>query len=681
MQFLHPEILWGLGAITIPIIVHLFNFRKFRRVAFSNVAFLKEIKQDTQSKSRIKHFLILLMRMLAITCIVFAFAQPYFPVEDRAVEMGNQTVSIYIDNSFSMEAENEEGQLLELAKNKALEIVEVYGPTDQFQLLTNDFEGRHQRLVNQEEALERIEEVELSSHARMLSEVLIRQKDALARGEGDRRSAFVLSDLQRSTHDFENIQADSTVAVRMVPSGVENGSNIYIDSVWFETPVRQLNQSERLNIRIKNTRQAATENIPLRLTINGQQKAIGSFNLQPGLPTDTALYFSHTAPGIKQAVLHLDDYPVTFDDDFFFSYDVAEQISVMELHAPGAGTYFRKIFADDSYYTYERLLATSVDYGRLAEINLIILNELPEISSGLASQLLAFIENGGSVLAVPGETSQAEGYNLLFSSVGTPPITGRNEQRLKVSDIRLDHPLYTGIFERLPQNVDLPEAMVWFNRQTDNRSGEEILLALQNGVPFLSRKAVGQGQFYWCAAPLAPSASTFAQHAFFVTSALRIAEFSQPAPPLYATIGNESAITLRNIDEASDQPYRMVHAATGMEFLPESRRISGSTELFPRQDILEAGNYRITLNGQAVGTASYNFPRNESELETIAPDALRATLDAAGLPQISVLNAGLETLQKQVNSLDAGFQLWYSFIILALIFLALEVLLIKFWRK
>ena len=317
MQFLHPEILWALSAVTIPIIVHLFNFRKFRRVKFSNVAFLNEIKQQTQSKSRIKHLLILIARMLAITAVVFAFAQPFFPKEDAAVSDDAQAVSIFIDNSFSMEAENADGQLLELAKNKALEIAEVYAPTDQFQLLTCDFEGRHQRLVNQEEVIEWIEEVQVSPQARPLSEVMLRQRDALASSENARKSAYILSDLQRSTHDVETIRPDSTLAVRMVPSAVENAANVYIDSVWFDTPVRQLNQSERLNIRLRNTAETGLENIPIKLTIDGQQKALGSFAVQPGLVTDTALYFSHSEPGFKQARVSIDDHPIVFDDDFY----------------------------------------------------------------------------------------------------------------------------------------------------------------------------------------------------------------------------------------------------------------------------------------------------------------------------------------------------------------------------
>ncbi len=156
MKFVYPEILWALFALTIPILVHLFNFRKFRKVAFPNVDFLKEVKQETQSKSKIKHWLILACRMLALAALIFAFAQPYIPKEGSTATSGSKAVSIYIDNRFSMEAENQDGRLLDLAKNKALQIAEYYAATDQFQLITNDFEGRHQRFVSRDEILDLI---------------------------------------------------------------------------------------------------------------------------------------------------------------------------------------------------------------------------------------------------------------------------------------------------------------------------------------------------------------------------------------------------------------------------------------------------------------------------------------------------------------------------------------------
>src|SRR5450631_1628843 len=112
MNFTYPAFLFALSAIAIPIIIHLFNFRKFKTVYFSNVRFLKEVKEETQAKSKLKNLLVLIARILAIVFLVFAFAQPFIPSANKKVIVGDKTVSIFIDNSFSMDAVNKNGTLL-----------------------------------------------------------------------------------------------------------------------------------------------------------------------------------------------------------------------------------------------------------------------------------------------------------------------------------------------------------------------------------------------------------------------------------------------------------------------------------------------------------------------------------------------------------------------------------------
>src|SRR5688572_5458722 len=122
MKFVNPSFLYALFALAVPVIIHLFNFRKFKRVYFTNVRFLKDVKQETQSKSKLRHLIVLACRILAITLLVLAFAQPFLPVTDAHIVRGDRAVSVFIDNSFSMDAINKSGRLLDEAKNNAKEI-------------------------------------------------------------------------------------------------------------------------------------------------------------------------------------------------------------------------------------------------------------------------------------------------------------------------------------------------------------------------------------------------------------------------------------------------------------------------------------------------------------------------------------------------------------------------------
>ncbi len=161
MNFLYPGFLFALLTVAIPVIIHLFNFRKFKKVYFSNVAFLKEVKEQNSSREKVKNLLILLCRILAIVFLVLAFARPFLPSGSKIDQNRGNIVSIYIDNSYSMEAVNKEGSLLDEAKRKAKEIVKAFQINDRFQLLTNDFEGKHQRLLNGDELLQAVDEVKI----------------------------------------------------------------------------------------------------------------------------------------------------------------------------------------------------------------------------------------------------------------------------------------------------------------------------------------------------------------------------------------------------------------------------------------------------------------------------------------------------------------------------------------
>ena len=140
MTFAHPSILWALFALAIPIIVHLFDFRRYKKLHFSDNYFLQELTNKNKKQRQLRKFIILCLRMLFIASIVIAFAKPYLK-KDSGSAVVNQFdyVTIYIDNSFSMEIEDGKTNRLEMAREKAKSIVNAYKFGMNFRLVTNDF--------------------------------------------------------------------------------------------------------------------------------------------------------------------------------------------------------------------------------------------------------------------------------------------------------------------------------------------------------------------------------------------------------------------------------------------------------------------------------------------------------------------------------------------------------------
>src|SRR5476651_26328 len=193
MHFLYPAFLFALISLAIPVLIHLFNFRRYQKVYFSNVQFLKEIREQQSSRRNLKERLILVARLLALFFLILAFARPYIPGSHSASTSTLRAISIFVDNSYSMQTLNREGSLLDEAKRRAKEIVSAYSINDRFQILTQDFEGKHQRLLSRDEFNDAVDAVKISPQSRTLQQIISRQQSLLDMHADGIRSIYVIS--------------------------------------------------------------------------------------------------------------------------------------------------------------------------------------------------------------------------------------------------------------------------------------------------------------------------------------------------------------------------------------------------------------------------------------------------------------------------------------------------------
>ncbi len=713
MSFLYPSFLFALSAIAIPIIIHLFNFRKFTTIYFSNVRFLKEVKEETQAKSKLKHLLVLAARILAIAFIVFAFAQPFIPIENSKVQVGDKVISIFIDNSFSMEAINKNGTLLDEAKKRALEIISSFKPTDRFQILTNDFEGRHQRLVNKEEFTTLLDEIKISPATRSFSEITSRQIDLLQQSEslkenqtGKNKLSFIISDFQKSNFNIDKFKNDTSVIFNLIQLTAAERSNIYIDTCWFETPVRQFNQIEKLHVRIKNLSNKDLENNPIKLFINEVQKTPGSFNIAKESDTEVVFSFSSKEKDIisdsnpqskirnsqfknlMHCRVELNDFPITFDDKFYFSFEVAKNIPILCINAsdPSVKTfespYLNKLFGEDSLFIFKNAKENNLDYSTLSDDKLIILNELKTISSGLAQELKRFMSNGGSLLIFPNEKADLNSYKDFLVSVKTNYYEQLDTLNTKVDKINLDNVIYKDVFDKKTfgaSNLNLPIVNKHYIRSKTTRSNEEYLLKLQNGDVFLSKYDVGKGKLYLSSVPLQTDFSNFTKHAIFVPTLYKIAIYSQNTQPLFYTIGNDENIELNSLLKG-ENIYHIRSLNTNFDIIPEHKMVDSKTEIILHNQITDAGNYNLVEGKDLLSGFAFNFNRKESNLTCLKSDELKEQLAINNLNNISVLKIDNKNLKEYISEVEQGKKLWKYCIILVLFFLAAEVLLIRFMK-
>ena len=682
MSFLYPSFLWAFLALAIPIIIHLFNFRRYKKVYFTNVRFLRQLKQESESKSKLKQYLILLSRLMAISALVLAFAQPVWNNNSQKVRTGKKAISIYIDNSFSMEAVNQSGFLLGMAKDRARELANCFSASDVFQLLTNDFEGRHQRFVSREEFFQSVQEVKLSPAFRDLSAVYSRQRDGLLKCDAEDKRSYILSDFQKTFIDkVTSFSPDTFFSNNWIPL-IENsprGNNIFLDSCWFENPIQQKGVVQRLHVRLMNSSSQDLENAAARLYLNGKMVAPLSFSTDAGNQEELIFSFVVKENGLQNGYIEIDDHPVTYDDRLYFSFQVKERYSVLLIHGNEgkSNDAFLSLLSADSIFQFVPMNESAINFTSFTAQDIIVLNGLKKISDGTAKELKKFVEQGGSLSIFPSVDPDIASYNEMLRSfqmnmMGVVDTTNHAMQKLNFVQ-----GFFSGVFEKNDENMDLPRVFNHYRLTRSTTTSEEVILRLMNDMPFLSSYSFGKGKIYFCSSSLEEQWTNFIRHALFVPTIYKMVFNSQIPYPHYYKTSTNAVAELRQTGTSNEATFSVSSLDSSFEFIPEKRVMDNKTLLFMQGMVNKAGNFFLSNQYNKLLSLSFNYPREESVLEYYDASSLRDLMKEKHWNGINILESASKGIKASMEDAESGAKLWKLFLILTLLFFTLEVALIR----
>jgi len=673
MHFSSPFFLFALLSLAIPVIIHLFNFRRYQKVYFSNVQFLKEIQEQQASRRNLKERLILASRLLALAFLVLAFARPFIPGKNAVNAGKQQVVSIFVDNSYSMETLNKEGTLLDEAKRRAKEITSAYNVNDRFQLLTQDFEGKHQRLLSRDEFNDAVDAVKISPQSRDLQQIISRQQSLLNTERSAIRSAYLVSDFQKNMSDGKAVKSDSSIHFNLIQLKASELPNVAVDSVWLLTAVHRPGESEKLVVKLHNYAGEKAEKIPLKLLINGSQKALGSFTINPRSVQNDTLAFSGLQTGWQRGEIQLQDNPVTFDNQFYFTFNVKQLMPVLLIDGGNANPFLKAVFDTDPFFAAKRTTDGNVDYAALNTYPLIVLSDVKTVSTGLAQQLKTYVAKGGTLIIFPAADADLANYKAFLQ-----PMNAAYPEKLitgdtKVAAINLQNPVFKNIFEAYPQNPDLPAVKKYFQLNSAAGKGEN-LMELPAKETFWAGYHSGRGKVYVSAVPLSDDFSNLPRHALLVPVMFRIALLSGHDQPLFYTLGQDESIEVPPVQSNEKQVLKLVKGNLGI--IPDVRQQDGSTLLYVSDQLQESGDYELKKQDSTLSVLAFNDNRKESDMSYLTGTDMKQIFPQAG----TVLQPGPGSLKSEVSELNFGLQLWKLCIILALIFLASEILLIRYYK-
>lgn len=651
MQFKHPEILYALLLLSIPIIVHLFQLQRFVKVPFTNVAFLKNIEKQTRKSARLKKWLVLFSRLLTLSCIILAFSQPYF---SESATQQNTNVTIYLDNSFSMQAKGEKGELLKSAAQKIIENNNLQNST--FTLITND-----KNLIDLDAIALKNELINLdySPNKLDLNTVLLKAKSNKSNELNTLNKIILIS-------DFQNINIENKIDFTIVNSPIsllqltaKETQNFFLDSISLE---RKSATETTLNVLVKST-QNATSNIPVSLF--EEKILMGKTTAEFVDSKRSSVQF--TLPNSKNfnGKISLVDDGLEFDNDFFFSISAPEKINVLSIGNPAE--FLQKIYTVHEFNFTTSTLST-LNYNKINNQQLIILNELVDIPSELLRNLIEFSESGGNLAVIPSRNSDIDSYNRLLNAFQAGKISAKIENEHQITSINYEHPLIEDVFEKKVTNFQYPKTALHYQNNSRNSSA---ILKFDNNSPFISSTKTKNGTFYWISSPLNKETSNFTQSPLVVPIFYNFAINSLKTGQLYYTISPENNIEIKT-SVGKDEVLKISNETNA--FIPLQKISPNKVELTLSDIILENGFYDVSSNNKILKTIALNYNREESEANYTDLKSL------VGNAENATVYASIDDLFNEIDNQQKINWLFKWFLAFSVLFLLFEMLLLKYFK-
>lgn len=653
MELLYPNFLWALLAISIPIAIHLFNFRKYTTLLYSDVSLLKNIQEKTKKQRNLKHFLVLAARIMAIVFLVLAFAQPFIPASDANED---STILLVLDNSASMLAIDKKGENLNYAKLKAKEIVKKYASNTSFKLSTHNQLPKHNLLLSKAEVLSEIDLLDVAHNSIGLESLM---SVALKTQEFDR--VYIVSDFQKTNLNIEKLDSSKEVSFVPVPTeGVD--LNVGIDSVWLENPIALEGFNQRISAVLTNYSNVSVNELSVSLEV--EKELTGAFTVDIAPKGKATVNFSYQpqTKGTLEGVVKIIGPKLRFDDERYFSLDIAEERAVAVIHSGETSQVVSSVFTDD-FVTLNEMRATNLDLEVLAKSDLIILDHLTTINSPLADVLTKVKEV--NILIIPSPNADLNSYKNL-SELGISSFGKQINENAEISKINTEDPYFYSAFGKNPKNIKISGVQSYYSV---NPGLAFPLVTLRNGSPLALRFEKNNRNIVLLTSGLTKAFGTWYQsnliYPLLYQAVLFKTEVDKPS-----FNANDLGVYSINHNADSEKPIKVSFGEK--VFIPKQQTYAQRTDVLLDNQFRIKGFYKVFNETNSIGLIAVNIPSSESAIEFYSKE------DFSSNNKWSYLDGDVTELGAAISSLVNGVQYWKQCLILALVFLLFEIILLRF---
>ena len=576
--------------------------------------------------------------MLLLAALIFAFAQPFF-AEKSALKVKEMVV--YLDDSFSMQAKTDNTTLLEDAVQNLIKSV----PLDQkITLFTNQRVFKNRSIKSLQNDL-----LTLTPTPKQLklAEIYLKAKTFFSHDQSTAKNLVVVSDFQQRI-GTATADSSTTTSKHLVQIRADNLENVSLDSIYIATSV-----SDNVELTTMLSSNYDLESIPVSL-FNGEKliaKTAAHFDENKKAKINFTLRKNEAIDG----KIEISDGALTYDNQLFFNIEAKEKIKVLAIGSANSD-YLKRIFTTDEFL-FTSFSLKNLNYGDLNDQHLIILNALEALPNALTNSLKSFTANNGTIVIIPNTKIDFSSYNQLVSSYyNTNFMALINDQR-KITGIAFSHPLYRNVFEKNVSNFQYPKVSQYFKVKTNAPN----ILSYQNKAPFL----LGLNGVFVFTASLSSENSNFKNSPLIVPTLYNMGINSLKLPPLYQYLGTAAEIDIP-IQLPKDHILKV--AKGELEFIPKQKSFANKVRLTFDENPADAGIFSIMDKENLHKKISFNYSREESQLNYLDFNSLNA----------STKNQSINTLFQEMQNDNTVDELWKWFVILAALFMFTEVLIQKY---
>ncbi len=688
MTFLNPAILFGLIATAIPVLLHLLNLRKLKKVEFSTLSFLKEMQKNKIRKIKFKQWLLLALRILIIIFIVTSFARP--TIKGFAIggtTSSAKTTAIFVlDNTISMSVVDEKGSYFNSAKQTIKNLINEFQEGDALYLLTSENinDDEINPVSNISEFIKQVDAVELSDASFAINSAITKAAQLLDNSENFNKEIYLLSDFQKSrlTNPGEQVSnlgeiLNENVKLYKFDFSGKTIFNLGIDSIKIQNQIFEKNKPINFTAFVKNYGEQPVNNFIASLFINGERSAQQSINIKNGeaIPVDFETVLRNE--GLIEISIELEDDDILQDNGKYLSFYIPEKISVGLFTTNISGQNFIELAITAA--SKENIEITKRELSRISGTELSNFDVL--IIEGETNQqnFKNYILSGGGALIIPSENSQLNDFNQMIKDLSIPQaqnIISGNENNAAVFDIvDFQHPIFLNLFEEnSKKQIESPEIYKYFKIPTQG-IGKSII-SLIDRSSFFSEYKSGSGKILLINSAINFDWNNFALKAIFAPLITKSVYYlSSKENRVKDFIAGENAIVNSG---NSNLPQVKIVKPNGIEEIAE---VQGRSGFLNYENSNIAGNYKVFSGETLTDYFSVNVNPLESDVQKLSRSDFENYLQQVNFKgNLIELNAD-ENFSEEIRQARFGSELWRLFLIIALILALLEMIISRSAKK